>query len=67
MWIIDSDSMQSNFKDIMLSADFFLDFFSISAFSKKKFQEYHQSGKQFGFRSGPTSVGSDLGLDCLQR
>ena len=30
------------------------DFFSKSVFPKKRFQEYHQSGEQFGSRSCPT-------------
>ena len=33
----------------------------------KFFQEYHQSVKPFGSRSGPTFVGPDLGPNCLQR
>ena len=45
------------------SADFF---FKINFF-EKFFQEYHQSVKQFGSRSGPTIVGPDLGLNCLQK
>ena len=55
-----------------------LNFFKI-IFFEKLFQEYHQSGKQFGFRSGPTfsnnldsdqaqqNVGPDLDPNCLQR
>ena len=34
---------------------------------EKFFQEYHQSVKQFGPRSGTTFVGPDLGPICLQR
>ena len=41
-------------------------FFNINFF-KKFFQEYHQSVKQFGSRSGPTLVGPDLGPKRLQR
>ena len=40
-------------------------FFKINIF-KKFFQEYHQSVKQFGSRSGPTFC-PDLGPNCLQR
>ena len=45
---------------LLSSADFFLSYF------QKKFQEYHQNDKQFGPRSGPTYVGLDLDLNCLQ-
>ena len=31
----------------------------------KCFQDYHKRVKQFGSRSGPTSVGPDLGPNCL--
>ena len=40
-------------------------FFKIKFF-EKFFQEYHQNIKQFGYRSGPTFVGPDLGPNCLQ-
>ena len=46
------------------SAEFF--FFKIISLGKI-FQEYHQSGKQFVSRSGPTLVGPGLGPNCLQR
>ena len=42
------------------------DFFKIN-FWGNFFQEYHQSVKQFGSRSGPTFVGPDLGPNCLQK
>ena len=48
---------------LLSSADFF---FKINFF-KKKIQEHYQSDKQFGSRSGPTSVGPDLDPNCLQR
>ena len=35
-------------------------------FFKQFFQEYYQSVKQFGSRSGRHSVGTDLGPNCLQ-
>ena len=41
-----------------------LTFFKIS-FLIKFFQEYDQSVKQFGSRSGQHSVGPDLGPNCL--
>ena len=41
-------------------------FFKISFF-EKIFQEYHQSIKQFGSRSGPTFCRPDLGPNCLQK
>ena len=46
----------------LLSADFFkINFF------EKVFQEYHQSVKQFGCRSGLTFVGPDPIRNCLQK
>ena len=51
------------------SADFFF-FFKLN-FYEKLFQEYHQSVKHFGPRSGPTFCRADLGkykgseIDCL--
>ena len=45
------------------SADFF---FKINFF-ERFFQEYHQIVKQFGSRSPRRFVGSDFGLNCLQR
>ena len=41
-------------------------FFKIN-FCEKFFQEYHQSAKQFGPRSGPSFDGPGLGANCLQR
>ena len=41
------------------------DFFSKINLLEKFFQEYHQSIKQFGSRSGPTVC--DLGPNCLQK
>ena len=52
--------MLGNFSYVLLSA------FSKSSFLEKFFQEYHQTVKQFGPRSGPTFVGHDLGPNCLQ-
>ena len=47
--------------------EFSAEIFKINFF-KSFFQEYHLSGKQFGFRSGPTkNVVPDLDLNCLQR
>ena len=46
---------------LLKSADFFkIDFFKIF------FQEHYQSVKQFGSRSGPTSVGPDLAPKCFK-
>ena len=39
-------------------------FFKINFF-KNNFQEYHQSVKQFGSRSGPSFVRPDLDPNCL--
>ena len=42
--------------------------FSKSTLSKNSFgNTIRESVKQFGSRSGPTFVGPDLGLNCLQR
>ena len=54
--------MLGNFSCVLLTADFFQ-----NHLFKKFFQEYHQSVKQFGSRSGPTFVGPDLSPNCLQR
>ena len=43
------------------------DCFSKLIFCKKLFQEYHQSVKQFGCRSGQTISRPDLGPNCWQR
>ena len=42
------------------------DFFQNQLFQKKN-QDYHQSVKQFGSRSGPTFCRPDLGPNSLQR
>ena len=47
---------------LLSSADFFQ-----NQLFKKFFQEYHQSVKQFGSRSGRHIVGPDLNPNCLQR
>ena len=42
-------------------------FFFKIIFIKKLFQDYNQSVKQCGSRSGPTFVGPDLGPNCFHR
>ena len=44
------------------SAEFFQNYLF-----QKLFQEYHQSVKQFGSRSGPTFCRPGLGPNCLQK
>ena len=47
---------------LLSSANFFQSDFPLIIF-----HEHYQNVKQFGSRSGPTSVGPDLDPNCLQR
>ena len=51
------------FHELLLSADFFL----LNELFQIFFQEYHQSVKQFGSRSGMTFHNARSGSNCLQK